>query len=290
MLKEELRIAVAKELGVDESIVNVMDVMKNNSVKKISLTVSEKRGNVTVSPRIYIEDILRDIENGYASVSEAAEHIAKKYRECKAFPIPNLEFTAETVMENAFMQVVNAEKNAELLDKVPNMKILDLAGVVRFEVTGVTSGHVGTILVTYDLCRKFGIDVSELLERAMENTKNAGFQIMGIGAMLGGLLGEEEEDDGAPGLCVVTNSEKMNGANAILFPELFGDYAKRMRGDFFVLPSSIHEILLLPTSGANASDLRMMVTEINATQVAPDEVLSNNVYLYKADTNELVVA
>lgn len=289
MLKEELRIAVAKELGVDESIVNVIDVMKNNSVKKISLTVSEKRGNVTVSPRIYIEDILRDIENGYASVSEAAEHIAKKYRECMKMPIPNFEFTPEMIYGRAFIQAVNAEKNSEMLEGAPHMKMLDLAGVVRFTVDTMT-GSVGTVLVTNSLCDKLGIDHGKLLETAMENTKKHGFQIMGIGAMLGGLLGEEEEDDGAPGLCVVTNSEKMNGANAILFPELFGDYAKRMRGDFFVLPSSIHEILLLPTSGANASDLRMMVTEINATQVAPDEVLSNNVYLYKADTNELVVA
>lgn len=290
MLREELRIAVAKELGVDESIVNVMDVMKNNSVKKVSLTVNERVGNVSVSPSIYIEDVLDDIQNGYASVEEAAEHVAKRYRKSMKMSIPNFEFTPEMIYGRAFVQAVNAEKNSEMLEGVPHMKMLDLAGVVRFTVDTMT-GSVGTVLVTNSLCDKLGIDHGKLLETAMENTKKHGFQIVSMAAMLEGMFGGEEiADDGAPGLCVVTNAEKMNGASVMMFPELFADYAKRMRGDFYVIPSSIHEVLLFPEEGLDVRDMRAMVAEVNATQVAPDEVLSDNVYLYKADTNELVVA
>ena len=273
MLREELRIAVAREIGIDESIVNVIDVTKNNGVKKVGITISESN----VSPIFYIEAILRSIENGWESVSEAAKHIARQYMETTFPSIPAIP----DLFKNAVIQIVNADANAEMLNDVPNVRFLDLAGVVRVKVN-----ESANMRVTYGLCNKLGIDADELLKKAMENTKNAGFQIMGIGAALG------QDDENNADLFVVTNAENTYGASAILFPELLGDYAKRMRGDFFILPSSIHEILLYPVSKADATALRGMVRSINADAnlISPDDVLSNNVYLYKADTKELVVA
>lgn len=57
--------------------------------------------------------------------------------------------------------------------------------------------------------------------------------------------------------------------------------AEKLGGDFYILPSSIHEILLVPDNGDKAADdLRDMVREVNATQVSPEEKLTDNVYHY----------
>ena len=88
-------------------------------------------------------------------------------------------------------------------------------------------------------------------------------------------------------LYVLTNETKVNGANAILNDDIRQAIAKQV-GDFYVLPSSIHECLIVPKSnGMKRDDLEQMVQEVNQTQVAPEERLSDHVYEYDAKTHEL---
>ena len=90
-------------------------------------------------------------------------------------------------------------------------------------------------------------------------------------------------------LYVATNQSKTNGASIMLFPN-FPDTVGMLLGDYFVLPSSIHEILLLPADGAmESSELLKMVHEVNASTVAAEEVLSENVYRYDVAKKELSV-
>ena len=78
---------------------------------------------------------------------------------------------------------------------------------------------------------------------------------------------------------VLTNIAQINGATAILYPNLLQEIGEATQSNFFILPSSIHEVILMKDNGdMNAEELQRMVMEINRTQVAPEEVLSDEVY------------
>ena len=86
---------------------------------------------------------------------------------------------------------------------------------------------------------------------------------------------------------VLTNDTKVNGAAAILNDDIRQEIAEKV-GDFYMLPSSIHETLIVPKdAGMEFKELEQMVQEVNQTQVAPGERLSDHVYEYDAKEHEL---
>lgn len=90
---------------------------------------------------------------------------------------------------------------------------------------------------------------------------------------------------------VLTNTAKINGATAILYPNLLQEIGEATQSNFFILPSSIHEVILMKDNGdMNAEELQRMVMEINRTQVAPEEVLSDEVYSYDYRQQKLTMA
>ena len=93
------------------------------------------------------------------------------------------------------------------------------------------------------------------------------------------------EDNMIP-MFVATNNKKVNGAGVILYEGLLKTFAKKIGSDFYILPSSIHEVIFVPANGdMDVRYLIQMVKEVNATEVSPSEVLSDNVYKYHADTD-----
>ena len=96
-----------------------------------------------------------------------------------------------------------------------------------------------------------------------------------------------QESSEMPTFFVVTNTERVDGAGVIFYPEFMDNMGELLGNDFFILPSSIHEMLILPDDGqVDAEMLRDMVKEVNATQVAPAERLTNDVYHF--DTKDHV--
>ena len=95
------------------------------------------------------------------------------------------------------------------------------------------------------------------------------------------------KNEAMPSFFVVTNQQRIDGAGALFYPEVMDNLGELLGQDYFILPSSIHEMLVLPDNGeVSADELSMMVTEVNATQVAPTERLTNDVYHF--DTKDHV--
>ena len=89
------------------------------------------------------------------------------------------------------------------------------------------------------------------------------------------------------GCPVLSSRQKVNGAAAILNDDTRQEIADKV-GDFYVLPSSVHETLIIQKdAGMELRDLEQMVQEVNQTQVAPEERLSDHVYEYDAKEHEL---
>lgn len=100
--------------------------------------------------------------------------------------------------------------------------------------------------------------------------------------VLADIMGIEPEMMPAPdeaGMFVATCNNGVNGAGCIFYPEFMDQAAEKLQGDFFVLPSSVHEVILLPDNGQmDFHELEAMVRQINETEVAPQDRLSDSVY------------
>ena len=127
-------------------------------------------------------------------------------------------------------------------------------------------------------------------ECALENTPLLqGYELADMNTVLeemkalGGIDDEEIEDmqQEVP-MYVLSNKSRINGASCILYKDILKDFAMVVDKDLYVLPSSIHEVILLPSDGTQESEqLKEMVREINQSQVEKEEVLSDSVYYYR---------
>lgn len=80
---------------------------------------------------------------------------------------------------------------------------------------------------------------------------------------------------------VLTNASKVNGSGILARDGVLDKIGELLGKNFYVLPSSIHEVLIVPDNGdMQAKELESMVKEVNATQVAPADLLSDKVQYY----------
>ena len=127
-----------------------------------------------------------------------------------------------------------------------------------------------------DLMKEFGISQEQLHQDAIASTE----QILKpkVQSMMEALTGIPEEN---PQMMVVTNEQGVLGASALFCNGIMDKAAEHMNGNYFVLPSSIHEMLVVPDNGSfNRTDLEAMVKEANRTVVEPSDRLSDAVYHY----------
>ena len=98
-------------------------------------------------------------------------------------------------------------------------------------------------------------------------------------------------DDFSPiPMYVLTNACKLHGSACILYEDLLVLISQKINNDFYIIPSSIHEVLLIPAENATSYDeLSSMVREINSTQVSREEILSDHVYFYSRHTHKITM-
>ena len=139
-----------------------------------------------------------------------------------------------------------------------------------------------------------------LFRSAKENTQILlGHEIKSMSEVLCGIMeaeGTEESDedymlemsDSVP-MYVLTNKQKVNGAACMLYPDLIRQFSDRFGKNLFIIPSSVHELLLLPADHKDeASEIRCMIREINDTQVRVEEILSYSLYFYDRQKGEIL--
>ena len=132
---------------------------------------------------------------------------------------------------------------------------------------------------------QFGVTHDQLREDALVNAPEVrpseirGMSVVMTEMMEPGMIPEIDPADEQ--MFVASVSDNIHGAGVIVYPNFFEDTAEKLGGDFYVLPSSIHEVLLVRDNGEmTAKDLEAMVREVNATKVAPEEQLTDHVYHY----------
>ena len=269
--------------------VKLNDVMKNNGVVLRGITLMQDDSNI--SPTIYLNPYYDAYENGDTTLGTVIDEVIDTYERNKINRSIDMKFflNYETVKSRIIFKLINTEKNRELLRDVPYIPFHDLSIVFQCLVSEERFGNASILIHNVHL-QLWKVNARELYECALENTPLLqGYELADMNTVLeemkalGGIDDEEIEDmqQEVP-MYVLSNKSRINGASCILYKNILKDFAMVVDKDLYVLPSSIHEVILLPSDGTQESEqLKEMVREINQSQVEKEEVLSDSVYYYR---------
>lgn len=279
----------------DNYQISVHRVKKNNGICKTGLNILEKGKNST--PVIYLDYYLEEYKKG-RDLGEIYQTIIYEYELHKddiAFG-SSVMMDFENIKETICLKLVNLKKNQELLEEIPYIAFQDLA--IIFYVTLTKVGENASITIDYHMLnswnRKLAMD--ELYSLALVNTQRIfKEQVTPMEELIAEILNMRlerrplingREDKKEVFMYIATNMSKINGATVLLYPGLLKDFADKIEGDFYILPSSIHETIFIPADdGTRVRELAAMVKDVNETQVLPEEVLSDSVYLYSRQSD-----
>ena len=232
------------------------------------------RGDDVIAPVIYTEQLIRDAEAKGENLSDVVAEIIRAYEQSRHTEVSVADLmNPENFLGNVYIGL--QKESEESLVKRPT----EYSGIESYMY--VRGGRDYTMKVTPDYLKYVEID-SEKAWKAAEHNTFLESTIRSLRAVMADMCGvPEEEIPEAGDLFVVTNHSKVKGASAILNKDMLRMFAKRNGvSKLVVLPSSIHEMLVLPYDTSIDMDaMSAMVREINQSQVAPEERLTDQAYL-----------
>lgn len=283
-LKEKVAFILGEKIDIQ-----IHTALKNNGNERTGLTISEK--HINLSPTIYLEEYFKHYQDG-ESIEDIIESILDVYHEVKfehswqVHTISNFDIIKEKIV----YKIIHAPQNEILLQNLPFVPFLDFA-IVFYILFEVDEKGTATIPVTEDLIQLWETNLNEIHQLAKQNTPKllpAVFKPMRI--VIEELLGNPcdnivQADDI---MFVLTNSLRSLGAACILYDEVLFHIGNFLKENYYILPSSIHEVIIIPESQTPDKDtLNEMILEVNETQVELEDVLSDHVYYYDRQTKIL---
>lgn len=282
--------SVASYISGDVTL-DIRDVTKNNGVIKKGLTLRKVDENVY--PTVYLEEMYNDFCDDAISIDDLALQIVNTYEEIGGVGVEELNadkyLSLEYVKENVVYCLVNKDRNAELLEIAPHREYMDLTLVYRVIMPMSDTGAFMSILVKDEHLKLWNADEDMLFEWAKSNTERLlPSQTMTIGEMarknhILSLMGIDPDDDF---MLIVTNEQGINGAGVMLYADELRKISDRLNSDIYILPSSIHELIVIRAGEDNSSELLDMVKSVNVGILDPTDILSDSVYRYNR-TGEL---
>ena len=266
--------------------ITINHVIKNNGCEMDGLVIMEKGKDI--APTIYLDSFYELYTNGenIKNIIRKIEVIYEQNKNNVTFDV-NILKHFDTIKDKIVYKVVNYRSNEKLLEQVPHKRILDLA-VVFYCLLDNEYGRSATALIYNNNLKNWNVTIDDVYKAALKNTPDLlHSKISSMAALFekcGVNVDGEEVDlkDYVPSdMYVLTNESKLNGAACILYENVLYDFAQKLGADLYILPSSVHEVILLPKlSMFEKDELVNMVKEGNTEGVAADEVLSDHVYEY----------
>ncbi len=281
--------------------VRLDDVRKNNGIVLKGLTVTQDDSNI--SPTIYLNSYYEEYIRGRATLINVVNDVIDTYHRNKVNQSVDMRYflNYESVKRRIIYKLVNTEKNRELLEDVPHIEFLDLSIIFQCLVTQEEFGRASILIHNVHL-KLWDVSVEALYQSAKENTQQLQeYEIKGMTEVLHEIMSSAEalensarEDctsdfSSSVPMYVLSNKSRVEGAACMLYPNLIRDFAEAIQSSFYIIPSSIHELLLLPTKHLEESqEIKNMIREINDTQVHAEEILSYSLYLYDKEEQRIV--
>ncbi len=263
-----------------------LDIREVNKVQGESYCgISFKKENAHIEGILDMREPFRHYLSGEPFEGILAETRQRLAEQLKAMPEvdPLILLNYQDMRSKLMTELIPQHGNEEMLSGVPYKAIEDLALIYRIDLGESSNGRM-TVLVTNRMLKEFGVSAEQLHQDALDNglLNNPGI-LKTMQEVMSGIMGMELEEPECdhPAMYVASNQNSFMGASVIFYPGYLEAAAKRINGDFFILPSSIHEVLLIPDDGnVDYLDLEAMVKSVNESQVMPADRLSDHVYHY----------
>lgn len=277
------------------SKIDIISVKKNNETVD-GITI--KQENVNIAPTIYLKDLFLSYENEDATLAIIMTRIATTFTDNAITQSFDLDYIRdfENISGRIIPKVVGTENNEEYLsDKIYTVKA-DLA-VTYAILLDSKDESTQTIAITKAMAEIWGTSAEVLEHTAKDNLEALmPYSFMGMTQVMTEIMGKENaemmgiipvelEDET---MFVLTNQQKLNGAAELINEKAMDKVLETIQSDFYILPSSTHEVLCVKaTDDMDIPTLEAMVQEVNATQVEPQDRLSEHVYKYDYARHEL---
>lgn len=295
-----------------EILINTVN--KNNGIVLTGITV--KNNTCNMAPTLYLESFYDMYLQGisFDKIVDNIIDIINEHEKTIDFDV-NAFLNYEKVRERIVYKLINRIKNEKILSEIPYFDFLDMA-IVFYFICEDEFDSEATILIKNEHLKSWGKNKFDLLEAASINTKTIlGSEIKNLHDVMKEILSDKfkaKYDDNdydsdfidnlvmeclgdkntySPiSMYVLTNKKNMFGAACILDSELLDVFSEKINSNIIILPSSIHEVILVPEKEVfDKSNLENMVKEINENEVAEEEVLSDSVYIYQRDKKQIEI-
>lgn len=288
------------ELCPDCDKIVVKKVLKNNSVELDGLAVVRK--NDSIAPTVYLNDYYEKYLEGFDLIGLAKEiELICRERLFAADFEASKYYDLDYVRDKILYRLINTQRNSLILGKIPHRDFIDLSVVYYCCVSAGNGGEVATVPVQNAHMKHWGIDEEGLYRLASDNIKRIfPTVIIKMSDFLDGLFygaangaegfvaGLDDKDNMDSHMYVVSNAKRVFGAAGMLDLEAMRDFAQK-NGAFYIIPSSVHEILFVPESvGIGKEKLIEIVRDVNETQLDFEEFLSDSLYRYEPDNDSIV--
>lgn len=276
----------------NETNITIQTIKKNNGISYDGLIIRE--GNINIAPTIYLNSFYNEYCGG-KSLDDVVSSIFDLYHlhKCEDNFDASFFLDYEKIKENIVFKLINTDMNKELLEDVPSISYLDLS-VVFCLALRIENEELTTILIHNEHIKKWNVSVDELYNISLRNTPRLlNSNIINMADFMLETLDLSSIDIGIDEIMlnpmyILTNNIKLNGASCILYEDLLKNFASTVNSDLFIIPCSIHEVLILPSSNIHCIDeLNEIIVMVNSSELKKEDILSNHAYIYHRNSNKL---
>ena len=258
--------------------------VRNNDTEKHGIIISY--GEMQLSSVIYVDDFYNRYQEKKLTIEETADEVVSI--NCKTKDKRNIDisdiFSWDSCKDRVIFRLISANKNKKYLSNVSYVPFLDLA--IMFTLCmDINEDGVESMKITNDIMKGWGVGVQDLMNQALINTPRIlPAKIEPMHDVVTSFLGCEPDEDliDALPMVLVSNEKLVYGATTILYEEAMTNLGDRLGDDFYIIPSSIHEVLVLPSDNVDdTDDINRIINEVNRDHVINEDILSDKVYFYK---------
>lgn len=299
-----LRIILEGLVDTEKYLVEVKEAVELNTKDSIGIVIRNKQeasviDNICLTEKYYeayrkgkhLEDIVDEI------LEECLQEV-EYFRDNKAFVRKLMDF--EAVKEDIVFNIVGADVNKAFLDKVPHMRVLDMA-VYFYVIIEADVETMSRLLVTNELLNVWGVSQKEIIEYAVFNTpKQLPADVFAVQQIMETEISAEEyesdfsefefeEIEEVKDLYVISNTRRMFGAGAVLYARLLEGVAETLKDDIILIPWSVHEMIAVPYKeyvGIGVEGMREMIRSLYMN-CDEDECLTYTPYVFFRESCKL---
>ncbi len=290
--KEELLTALKDFYGEDAEI-RFTDVVKLNDQHLDGINIIHKDEDRRINPVMYANGFFDKYTEGEMAMEDIVGQIIDIMEHNEIAPeiydMTKLLSDWDTASGYIYPLLVHTDSNGEMLEKLVSTPFLDLSVIYYIKLGSLHAGEAN-VKITNQLFEGFGITIDELHEQALTNLRNNdGLEVQNMADVLRGFLpNSSSKDIEVPEPCnmhVLSNRSKMFGAAHLLdLDRMPAPYCGR---SFFIIPSSVHEAILVDDDTIEPRMLNDMIRDVNRSVLSPEDILSTHCYYFDGTSRQL---